>query len=87
MREALELVDAIRKQPNPVLMHPGPRHWDIFRRLPKRAASRGTWFRTPIMRHWRSNSALNGSRPTGTTPGSPVSNGAIHSPNAGRPRD
>jgi toxin-antitoxin system PIN domain toxin len=31
--EALAFADQLREQPNCVLVEPGPRHWDLFRRL------------------------------------------------------
>ncbi|HEV8599242.1 MAG TPA: type II toxin-antitoxin system VapC family toxin [Gemmatimonadales bacterium] len=38
---ALEFVEALRLQPNAVLLSPGPRHWDIFTNLCKAAGARG----------------------------------------------
>lgn len=38
---ALEFVSALRAQPNSVLLHPGPRHWDIFARLCAAAGAKG----------------------------------------------
>lgn len=38
---ALEYVDALRLQPNAVLVTPGPRHWEIFSTLCKRADAMG----------------------------------------------
>ena len=41
LSRALEFVNALRSQPNTVLVHPGPRHWEIFTRLAARAAAKG----------------------------------------------
>ena len=38
---ALEFVEALRAQPNAVLLQPGPRHWDIFASLCKTAGAKG----------------------------------------------
>src|ERR1041384_3470298 len=38
---AFAFVDALRSQPNAVLLQPGPRHWDIFSHLCKRAGAKG----------------------------------------------
>ena len=38
---AFEFVDALRAQPNAVLLTPGQRHWDIFSRLCTTARARG----------------------------------------------
>jgi toxin-antitoxin system PIN domain toxin len=38
---ALEFVDALRQQPNVVLVNGGLRHWDIFAELCRSAAARG----------------------------------------------
>jgi hypothetical protein len=39
--QALEAADALRDQPNCVLVSPGPRHWDIFTRLCQDAGVKG----------------------------------------------
>ena len=39
--EALAFVDAVRDRSNGVRVEPGPRHWDIFRELCRRAEARG----------------------------------------------
>ncbi|MSR20334.1 MAG: type II toxin-antitoxin system VapC family toxin [Gemmatimonadetes bacterium] len=39
--EALAFVDAVRDRSNRVRVEPGPRHWDIFRELCRRAEARG----------------------------------------------
>jgi uncharacterized protein len=39
--EALAFVEALRAQPNVVLVHPGPRHWDVFTRLCTAAGAKG----------------------------------------------
>jgi len=33
LAEALAFADQLRDQPNSVMTEPGPRHWDVFRRL------------------------------------------------------
>ena len=38
---ALEFVEALRDQPNAVLLAPGARHWDIFRTLCTQAKAKG----------------------------------------------
>ena len=38
---ALEFVEALRSQPNAVLLAPGPRHWDIFTHLCTSARAKG----------------------------------------------
>jgi toxin-antitoxin system PIN domain toxin len=38
---AFEFVDALRAQPNAVLITPGPRHWEIFSGLCDRARAKG----------------------------------------------
>ena len=38
---ALAFVDALRSQPNAVLIAPGPRHWDIFSHLCISARAKG----------------------------------------------
>jgi uncharacterized protein len=38
---AFEFVDALRAQPNAVLVAPGPRHWEIFSRLAVEARAKG----------------------------------------------
>ncbi len=38
---ALEFVDALRSQPNAVLIAPGPRHWEIFSQLCVSARAKG----------------------------------------------
>lgn len=40
--EAFDFVDALRRAPNSVAVVPGPRHWDIFRRLCVESGARGT---------------------------------------------
>ena len=39
--EAFAFSDALRGQPNAVAVAPGPRHWEIFRRLCTRGAAKG----------------------------------------------
>ena len=39
--DALEFVDALREQPNAVIVAPGARHWGIFRRLCTDAGAKG----------------------------------------------
>lgn len=39
--DALAFAEQLREQPNCVLVQPGPRHWDIFARLCRKASSRG----------------------------------------------
>jgi hypothetical protein len=41
MDRALEFVEALRSQPNVVLVAPGPRHWDIFTALCRSSNVRG----------------------------------------------
>jgi hypothetical protein len=41
MKTAFEFVSVLRKQPNCVLVTPGPRHWDIFERLCRTAGVKG----------------------------------------------
>jgi|SRR5688572_27492835 len=38
---AIEFADALRSQPNAVLVTPGPRHWEIFTHLCRAADARG----------------------------------------------
>jgi toxin-antitoxin system PIN domain toxin len=38
---AIEFVEALRAQPNCVLVAPGPRHWEIFRELCEKAHAKG----------------------------------------------
>lgn len=38
---ALEYIEALRDQPNAVLLQPGPRHWQIFTELCRTAGARG----------------------------------------------
>lgn len=38
---ALAFADALRSQPNAVLLSPGPRHWDIFTRLCRQSEAKG----------------------------------------------
>jgi toxin-antitoxin system PIN domain toxin len=38
---ALEFVEALRAQPNAVMLMPGPRHWEIFSRLLTTARAKG----------------------------------------------
>ena len=38
---ALEFVDALRQQPNAVVLSPGPRHWEIFSKLCHSARAKG----------------------------------------------
>ena len=38
---AFEFVDALRAQPNAVMLAPGPRHWDIFSHLCEVARTKG----------------------------------------------
>jgi len=39
---ALEFVEALRAQPNAVLIQPASRHWEIFRRLCRLAGAKGS---------------------------------------------
>ena len=39
--DALAFADALRSQPNAVLVAPGPRHWEIFQRLCVAAGAKG----------------------------------------------
>lgn len=39
--EAFGFVEAIRERPNAVPVAPGPRHWEIFRRLCERVGAKG----------------------------------------------
>jgi uncharacterized protein len=39
--DALAFVEQLLGQPNCILVHPGPRHWDIFVRLCAKASARG----------------------------------------------
>ncbi|MGH7539169.1 MAG: type II toxin-antitoxin system VapC family toxin [Gemmatimonadales bacterium] len=39
--DAFRFADALRAQPNAVPVGPGPRHWEIFRRLCHTAAAKG----------------------------------------------
>jgi hypothetical protein len=39
--KALAFVEAVRSQPNCVLLQPGPRHWEIFTRLCMHANAKG----------------------------------------------
>ncbi len=39
--EALAFVEQLREQPNCVRVEPGPRHWDLFRRLCVEAGVKG----------------------------------------------
>lgn len=39
--QALAFADALRGQPNAVLLAPGPRHWQIFERLCIESGARG----------------------------------------------
>lgn len=41
LREALEFVEALRGQPNCVVLTPGERHWSIFTRLCRDSEARG----------------------------------------------
>lgn len=41
MADALEFTDALRSQPNCVLVAAGPRHWEIFTRLCVESGARG----------------------------------------------
>jgi uncharacterized protein len=41
LRDALAFAEAVRGQPNCVVIGPGPRHWDIFTRLCLEADARG----------------------------------------------
>ena len=41
LSRALEFAEALRALPNCVLIHPGPRHWEIFSHLCKRAHAKG----------------------------------------------
>jgi toxin-antitoxin system PIN domain toxin len=38
---ALEFLEAVRSQPNAVLLHPGPRHWGIFTKLCSSSRAKG----------------------------------------------
>lgn len=39
--EALAFADALRAEPNAVLLAPGPRHWEIFERLCTASGAKG----------------------------------------------
>jgi toxin-antitoxin system PIN domain toxin len=39
--DALAFVDAVRSQPNAVILAPGPRHWEIFNQLCRHANAKG----------------------------------------------
>ncbi|HEV2972421.1 MAG TPA: type II toxin-antitoxin system VapC family toxin [Pirellulales bacterium] len=41
LSDAIEVCDRIRGRPNCVAVQPGPRHWDIFLDLCRRASARG----------------------------------------------
>ena len=41
LREALTFVEKVRERPNAVTVSPGPRHWEIFRRLCTAAGAKG----------------------------------------------
>jgi toxin-antitoxin system PIN domain toxin len=41
LKSAFGFVDALRTQPNCVLLAPGTRHWEIFRELSERAGAKG----------------------------------------------
>jgi toxin-antitoxin system PIN domain toxin len=41
LEDALEFVEALRSQPNCVLIVPGPRHWGTFSRLCRESGARG----------------------------------------------
>jgi hypothetical protein len=41
VEDALAYVTALRAQPNAALVHPGPRHWDIFTDLCRATAAKG----------------------------------------------
>lgn len=41
LERALEFLEALRAQPNAVLLQPGPRHWDIFTKLCTAAGAKG----------------------------------------------
>lgn len=41
LRSALEFVEALRAQPNAIVVAPGERHWSIFTRLSREADVRG----------------------------------------------
>jgi hypothetical protein len=41
IEDALDFADALRGQPNCVLVAPGPRHWSIFQDLCRKAEARG----------------------------------------------
>ena len=41
LTKAFEFVEALRRQPNCVVIAPGPRHWQIFRELCERANAKG----------------------------------------------
>ncbi len=42
IEQALEFTDALRAQPNCVVVAPGPRHWDVFTRLCRTAVVKGS---------------------------------------------
>ncbi|HUF83426.1 MAG TPA: type II toxin-antitoxin system VapC family toxin [Acidimicrobiia bacterium] len=42
LEQAFEFADAIRSRPQSVPVQPGPRHWDIFRRLCRAADAKGS---------------------------------------------
>ena len=42
LREALAFVEKLRERPNAVTVSPGPRHWEIFRRLCTAAGAKGS---------------------------------------------
>jgi toxin-antitoxin system PIN domain toxin len=49
LKEALAFADRIRERPNAVPVSPGPRHWEIFKRLCSAAGAKGNlvadaWF-------------------------------------------
>jgi toxin-antitoxin system PIN domain toxin len=41
LNRALEFVEALRTQPNAVIVEPGPRHWEIFAGLCRSAGAKG----------------------------------------------
>ena len=41
LREALTFVEKVRERPNAVTVSPGPRHWEIFRRLCTAVGAKG----------------------------------------------
>jgi toxin-antitoxin system PIN domain toxin len=41
IRDALAFADAVRGQPNCVLVAPGERHWDLFTRLVRESGAKG----------------------------------------------